>query len=184
MQLVLKYRIRLPRNLLLLLKTFIQTEALGQDPGKRCQHPGSHQTLRQEAPAAQLRGRKLLKNLDRDLRDPGRHLQDHAQDCPRRSCKQTAEGRQRLNLRHSGLESLDSRIEKGVNRLTVGLVISASLVAAALVLNSTQRLADITVNLFGIKTVPLTALFGLTGYGVATILGVWLIINIFRSGRL
>ncbi|MDY0039317.1 MAG: AarF/UbiB family protein, partial [Desulforhabdus sp.] len=30
MQLVLKYQIRLPRNLLLLLKTFIQTEALGK----------------------------------------------------------------------------------------------------------------------------------------------------------
>jgi ubiquinone biosynthesis protein len=98
--------------------------------------------------------------------------------------RQTAEGRQRLALHHSGFDNLDSRIEKGINRLTVGLVISASLVAAALVLNSTQRLADITVNLFGIKTVPLTALFGLTGYGVATILGVWLIVNIFRSGRL
>ncbi len=79
---------------------------------------------------------------------------------------------------------MDSRIEKGVNRLTVGLVISASLVAAALVLNSTQRLADITVNIFGIKTIPLTALFGLTGYAVATFLGLWLIINIFRSGKL
>ena len=98
--------------------------------------------------------------------------------------RQTAEGRQRVTLHHSGLESLDSRLEKGVNRLTVGMVISASLIAAALVLNSSQRLADVAINFFGIKTVPLTALFGLTGYGVATILGVWLIINIFRSGKL
>ena len=30
MQLLVKYRIRLPRNLMLLLKTFIQTEALGK----------------------------------------------------------------------------------------------------------------------------------------------------------
>ena len=30
MQLVLKYRIRMPRNLLLLFKTFIQTEGLGK----------------------------------------------------------------------------------------------------------------------------------------------------------
>jgi ubiquinone biosynthesis protein len=98
--------------------------------------------------------------------------------------RQTAEGRQRLSLHHSGFETLDTRLEKGVNRLTVGMVISASLIAAALVLNSSQRLADIAINFFGIRTIPLTALFGLTGYAIATILGVWLVINILRSGKL
>jgi ubiquinone biosynthesis protein len=183
MQLVLKYRIRLPRNLLLLLKTFIQTEALGKILGSDASllevtKPYAKQLLQQSYEA-----RKLLRNLDRDLRDLG-HTVKTMPKTIQTILRQTAEGRQRLALHHSGFDNLDSRIEKGINRLTVGLVISASLVAAALVLNSTQRVADITVNLFGLKTVPLTALFGLTGYGVATILGVWLIINIFRSGRL
>jgi ubiquinone biosynthesis protein len=183
MQLVLKYRIRLPRNLLLLLKTFIQTEALGKILGSDASllevtKPYAKRLLQQSYEA-----RKLLRNLDRDLRDLGHTVKTMPQSI-QTILRQTAEGRQRLALHHSGFDNLDSRIEKGINRLTVGLVISASLVAAALVLNSTQRLADITVNLFGLKTVPLTALFGLTGYGVATILGVWLIVNIFRSGRL
>ena len=183
MQLVLKYRIRLPRNLLLLLKTFIQTEALGKILGSDASllevtKPYAKRLLQQSYEA-----RKLLRNLDRDLRDLGHTVKTMPKSI-QTILRQTAEGRQRLALHHSGFDNLDSRIEKGINRLTVGLVISASLVAAALVLNSTQRLADITVNLFGIKTVPLTALFGLTGYGVATILGVWLIVNIFRSGRL
>jgi len=183
MQLVLKYRIRLPRNLLLLLKTFIQTEALGKILGSDASllevtKPYAKRLLQQSYEA-----RKLLRNLDRDLRDLGHTVKTMPKSI-QTILRQTAEGRQRLALHHSGFDNLDSRIEKGINRLTVGLVISASLVAAALVLNSAQRLADITVNLFGIKTVPLTALFGLTGYGVATILGVWLIVNIFRSGRL
>ncbi|HBD08870.1 MAG TPA: protein UbiB [Syntrophobacteraceae bacterium] len=183
MQLVLKYRIRLPRNLLLLLKTFIQTEALGKILGSDASllevtKPYAKRLLLQSYEA-----RKILKNLDRELRDLGHTVKTMPKSI-QTILRQTAEGRQRLTLHHSGFESLDTRIEKGINRLTVGLVISASLVAAALVLNSTQRLADITVNLFGVKTIPLTALFGLTGYAVATILGLWLILNIFRSGKL
>jgi ubiquinone biosynthesis protein len=42
----------------------------------------------------------------------------------------------------------------------------------------------VTLNLFGLKAISITALFGLVGYVVATILGLWLIISIFRSGKL
>jgi ubiquinone biosynthesis protein len=183
MQLVLKYRIRLPRNLLLLFKTFIQTEALGKILGSDASLLEVTKPYAKRLLQRSYEARKLLKNFDRDIRDLG-HTVKAMPKYLQTILRQTAEGRQRLAFHHSGFEGLDSRIEKGVNRLTVGLVISASLVAAALVLNSTQRLADITVNLFGIKTIPLTALFGLTGYAVATFLGLWLIINIFRSGKL
>jgi ubiquinone biosynthesis protein len=183
MQLVLKYRIRMPRNLLLLLKTFIQTEALGKILGSDASILEVTKPYARKLLQRSYEARKLLKHLDRDIRDLGHTLKG----MPRHLntiLRQTAEGRQRVSLHHSGFESLDARLEKGVNRLTVGLVISASLIAAALVLNSSQRLADVTINLFGVKTVPLTALFGLSGYVIATILGVWLIVNILRSGKL
>jgi ubiquinone biosynthesis protein len=35
----------------------------------------------------------------------------------------------------------------------------------------------------GSHTVSLTALLGLLGYTIASFLGIWLIISIFRSGR-
>jgi ubiquinone biosynthesis protein len=183
MQLVLKYRIRMPRNLLLLLKTFIQTEALGKILGSDASILEVTKPYAKKLLERSYEARKLLKHLDRDMRDLGHTLKV----MPRHIntiLRQTAEGRQRVSLHHSGFETLDSRLEKGVNRLTVGMVISASLIAAALVLNSSQRLADIAINFFGIKTVPLTALFGLTGYAIATILGMWLVINICRSGKL
>jgi ubiquinone biosynthesis protein len=58
------------------------------------------------------------------------------------------------------------------------------LVAAAMILNSTQPGLEITVNLFGLEKLSLTTLLGLTGYSLATVLGLWLIISILRSGRL
>jgi len=66
----------------------------------------------------------------------------------------------------------------------VGLVISASLIAAAMVLNAPKHIFLFTVNFFGFKGVSLTAFLGLTGYVIATILAVWLIIMILRSRKL
>jgi ubiquinone biosynthesis protein len=40
------------------------------------------------------------------------------------------------------------------------------------------------VNILGLKAVSLTAILGITGYVVTTVLGVWLIIAIYRSGKL
>jgi ubiquinone biosynthesis protein len=68
--------------------------------------------------------------------------------------------------------------------LTVGLVISASLIAGSLVLNSPQKLLEFTVNIFGLGTISVTALLGLLGYSMATVLGFWLVISLFRSGKM
>ena len=71
-----------------------------------------------------------------------------------------------------------------MNRLTVGLVISASLIAGSLVLNSSQKLLEFTFDFYGSHTVSITALLGLLGYSLATVLGFWLIISIFRSRKM
>ena len=59
-----------------------------------------------------------------------------------------------------------------------------TLIAGSLVLNSSQKLLEFTVNFFGQHTVSITALLGLLGYSLATLLGFWLIISIFRSGKM
>jgi len=183
MQLVFKYQIHLPRNLLLLLKTFIQTEALGKILGSDA---SLLETTRPFAKKLLERGydtRKVFQNLGREARA----LSGYMKMLPKfvhDILRQTAGGRQRLELWHGGFQQLDSKFEKGVNRLTVGIIISASTMAAALILNSSQKVIEFDVNLFGLKAVSITALLGLTGYTIATILGVWLIISILRSGRM
>jgi ubiquinone biosynthesis protein len=183
MRLVLKYHIRLPRNLLLLLKTFIQTEALGKILGSDASilevtKPYAKNLLQRGYDA-----RKMFKNVGRDTRVLGgvlKAMPKFAHDILR----QTAAGRQRLEFRHLGFEQFDKQLEKGVNRLTVGMVISASILAAALIMNSSQKVLELSVNFLGLKTISLTALFGMAGYLIATVLGVWLILSIYRSGRL
>jgi ubiquinone biosynthesis protein len=183
MDIVLKYHIRLPRNLLLLLKTFIQTEALGKILGSDASILEVTKPFAKKLLQRGLNTQSILKNLDRESRAMSgyvRNIPKHLNDILR----QTAAGRQQIELRHSGLEEARSQVEKGVNRLTVGIIIAASIVAGAMILNSGQKIMEFTFGFFGLQTVSLTAILGVSGYAVATLLGIWLIASIVRSGRL
>jgi ubiquinone biosynthesis protein len=98
--------------------------------------------------------------------------------------RHTAEGTQRIELRHTGLGKARSQVEKGVNRLTVGIIVAASIIAGAMILNSGQTVLQLPFGFFGLRTISLTAVLGVTGYVVATILGIWLVVTILKSGRL
>ena len=183
MQLVIKYRIRLPRNLLLLLKTFMQSEALGKildSDASILETTRPYATkLLQQGYEAQKLIRSFVKET-RSLSSYMKMLPKYVHDILR----QAAGGKYRVELWHSGFQQIDTKFEKGINRLTVGMVISASLIAASLILNSSQKVMEFTISFFGVHTVSITALLGLSGYSIATFLGFWLIISIFRSGKM
>jgi ubiquinone biosynthesis protein len=183
MQLVFKYRIPLPRNLLLLLKTFIQTEALGKILGSDASilevtRPYAHQLLQRGYEA-----RKVMRNVGREARRMSGYLRGvpkYLHDILRAA----AGGKHRIEIWHGGFQRLDEKIEKGVNRLTIGIIISASVIAGSLIMNSSQKVMEFTVNFFGLHTLSITSLLGIVGYSMATVLGFWLIISIFRSGKM
>ena len=183
MQLVLKYHIKLPRNLLLLFKTFIQTEALGKILQSNASLLEVSRPFAKKFLEKRYDPQNLLSGMAKDIKDMGSHLK-MAPKWLHDILKQTAAGKQRLELHHSGFSSMDTRLEKGINRLTIGIIIAASTIAASLILNSSQKVLEFSFNLIGRQTLTITGILGLTGYTVATILGIWLIYSIFRSGKM
>ncbi len=182
-QLVFKYKVRLPRNLLLLLKTFIQTEALGKILGSDASLLEVAKPYAKKLLQRGYETQKVYKNIRKDVLAMGNHLKTMpklAHDI----LKQTAKGKQRLELQHGGFQEINTQFVKGINRLIIGLIISASLIAGAMVLNAPQKLFVFTVNLFGGQEISITAVLGLTGYVIATVLGLWLIYTISRSRKL
>jgi len=183
MRLLVKYRIRLPRDLMLLMKTFIQTEAMGKILGSdasllEATRPYARKLLQRGYDA-----QKLVHNLGREIRSTHGYLKG----IPRLLndlIKGLATGKRAIEIQHKGFQEIPVRMERGINRLTVGLVISASLIAGSLVLNSSQKLLEFTIDFYGSHNISITALLGLLGYSLATILGFWLIISIFRSGKM
>ena len=90
---------------------------------------------------------------------------------------------QRIELIHRGFHDLDDQIEKAVNRLTVGAIVCASLIGGSIALNSSQKVIGFSLGFLSKEPVSLTALLGVFGYGIATVLGLWLVISILRSKR-
>ena len=183
MQLLLKYHIRLPRDLMLLFKTFIQVEALGKildsDAGLlEVTRPYAKKLLKQGYDT-----QKLVHNIARDFRSTRGYLRVFPK-LFHDIFKGMAAGKHQIEIRHSGFQQTDAKIERGINRLTVSLIISASLIAGSLVLDSSEKVMEFTIDFFGIHTISITALLGLLGYSLATVLGFWLILSIFRSGRM
>jgi ubiquinone biosynthesis protein len=183
MRLVFKYQIRLPRNLLLLFKTFIQTEALGKILGSEASllevtRPYAKQLLQQGYEA-----RKMIKNMGRDMKMFGGYLRQMPH-LAHGLFKRLATDAPRIELAHTGLEETSKKFENGINRLTLGLVVAASLIAASLILNSTRKVLLFEVDFFGQQTLSMTDVLGFTGYIIATLLGLWLVYSIIRSGKL
>lgn len=183
MQLILKYRIRLPRNLLLLLKTFIQTEGLGKILGSDASLLEVTRPYAKKLVQRGYEARKIFNKLGRDTRVFRRYMEQtprYVHDI----LKQASEGRTRVEIRHDGAEGFQLRIDKWINRITVSCVLSASILAGALILNSPEKIMVFTFEFFGLQVVSLTSILGMTGYLIATALGVWLILSILKSGRL
>ena len=182
MHLIYKYRIQLPRNLLL-LKTFIQTEALGKILGSDASllevtRPYARRLIRKGTDA-----QRLLYHMGAGARSVFGDLKRLPRDL-HRILRRTAEGRHRIQLDHAGFEDISVKLEKGLNRFIVGIMIAASTIAGSLVLNAPADIFNVQLSLFGNGSVSLTGALGVTGYSIATVLGVWLIISIFRSGKL
>ncbi|UCG20839.1 MAG: AarF/ABC1/UbiB kinase family protein [Deltaproteobacteria bacterium] len=181
--LALKYHIQLPRNLLLILKTFVQTEALGKILESDASLLEFTKPYAKNLLERGYDAKKIFKNIGRDTRYVGKYakvMPKFVHDI----LKQVAKGKQRVEIWHEGFQQLDIKFEKGLNRLTVGLVISASIIAAAMVLNSAQKVLVFNLEFFGLGAVSLTTILGVVGYVIATVLGVWLIVSIYRSGKL
>jgi len=182
-QLVLKHRITMPRNLLLIFKTFVQNEAIGKKLGStssilQVARPYAEKLLKQS-----LKPDQLFKRFNADARKMAGHLQSMPESISGMLANAAANSLS-MEIRHTTSSKIQQTLEKLINRLIVGIIIAASTIAAALILNSSQKLFDIDFAFAGFPEISLTGLLGVTGYVIATFLGLWLIISILRSGRL
>jgi ubiquinone biosynthesis protein len=80
------------------------------------------------------------------------------------------DGKLRIEFEHLGLEKLTSEIERSSNRLSFSLIVAALVVASSLIL------------VLGGEVLSYRG-FGIAGFAFAAVVGVWLLIDIIRSGR-
>ncbi len=103
---------------------------------------------------------KFLKSFPGQLRDVSRRM---------------ARGKWQVNIRHQNLDFLANEIDRASNRLSFAVITAAIIIGSSWVLGSGGA-----TTFFGIPTWG----FGVIGYLVAGLMGLWLIVAIVRSGKL
>ena len=160
--------IRCPADLMLLIRAIITLEGVGRelDPEfNLAQHlrPFIEAQVQRRYSPEQIAGRvwKDVSKLMQNLHELPVHLN--------RTMKRLAENDLRIQFEHRNLDRLITEVDRSGNRLVIGLVMSALIVSSSLVLRATAETALwITIPTFLLSTM----------------LGIWLIYGIFRSGRL
>ncbi|MDR3626886.1 MAG: hypothetical protein P4L45_08640, partial [Ignavibacteriaceae bacterium] len=79
----------------------------------------------------------------------------------------------KINFQHNGLEEFSREIDRSSNRLSFAIIIAALVIGSSLIIH--------------LRKGPLLwsyPIMGIAGFSFATILGIWLLIGIIRSGKL
>jgi ubiquinone biosynthesis protein len=170
--LFVRHRLRLPPDIFLMVKALTEVEGVGllMDPDfdmtervapfiKRLQmekmHPKRLLGDFIESGGALV---QLLKSIPEDLHD---------------ILTQIKQGKSRIRFEHRGLENFIFEMDRSSNRIAFSLIIASIIIGSSLIITT-----NLGPHLFGFS------MLGLVGYTIAGVLGVWLLISIFRSGKL
>ena len=159
--------IRCPGSLMLLIRALVTLEGIGRslDPGFNL---ASHL---QPFVERLVRARYHPSRLAERMWHESKQMLEFAHDIPRhinRTLRKLSEDDLRIQLEHRNLDHFILELERSSNRLVVGMVVAALIVASALIIAG------------GVSTMWVS----LPIYVLSSLLAIWLIFGIFRSGRL
>jgi ubiquinone biosynthesis protein len=167
-----RHQLRIPQNLYLMDKALLTLEGILKqlDPGfdyMAAARPYVEELVARRRHPAQLL-KKARKNID--------SLADLATGIPRQVrsvVSKVLRGDLGIKLHHEGLSHLIRDLDRASNRLSFSIITGAIVVASSIIIHS-----GMGHKLFGLPV------FGLIGYIIAGLLGVWILIGILRSGQL
>jgi len=172
MGLFARHRLQLPPDIFLVVKALTEVEGVGlmMDPdfdmSKKVEPFIRHLQMERIRPKwlfgelLETSGAfiQLLKSIPEDLHD---------------ILIQIKQGKSRIRFEHRGLENFIFEMDRSSNRIAFSLIIAAIIIGSSLIITT-----NLGPHLFGFS------MLGLVGYTIAGFLGLWLLISIFRSGKL
>lgn len=171
-QMSIRYGLRMPQTLYLVNKTLLTMEGLLRqlDPDFNFVQVATPYVTRL------IRRRKDPRRAFRALRKNVSDLYDLASVAPKQAqslFRKMLRGEVRFRVQHEDLHHLIRDLDRSSNRIAFSLITAAVIVASSIIIHAGAgpRLFDIPV-------------FGLIGYVIAGLFGLWIMIGIFRSGQL
>ena len=166
-----RYRIRMPRDLLLLDKCIFELEGLG-----RLLYPDIDILKEGERFAKELMKREAgLDAVAGEVLETAMGYKELVNTFPgylTQIFKKMVNDRFTIDFMHRGLENFIGEIDRSFNRITSGIIISSLILGSSLVMT-----LGAGPTIFGLP------FFGILGFVLASVLGLWLGIVILKSGK-
>jgi ubiquinone biosynthesis protein len=161
------HRIRCPGSLMLLIRALVTLEGVGRKLDPEFNMAGHLQPFVESLVRDRYHPGRLAERMLRNAQE----LSRIAGEMPRHlatTLKKLSDDDLHIQLQHQNLDHFISEMERASNRLVVGIVVAALIVASALIISR------------GVNIIWITAPI----YVISSLLAIWLIYGIFRSGRL
>lgn len=159
--------LRCPPDIMLLIRMFVTLEGLGRDLDPHFNLAGEIAPFVERLVRERYSPRRVL---DRSLADL-KTLLSAAHDLPIQlgaTLRKLSHDDLKVQFEHRGLDRLITEFDRSSNRIVIGVITAALIVASALIIRPGTTSSWVTV-----------PLFVLSGF-----LGIWLIYGVLRSGRL
>jgi ubiquinone biosynthesis protein len=167
-----RHKLRIPQNLYLMDKALLTLEGILKQLDPEFDYVASAMPYVEELVRRSKNPIRRLRAARKNLAD----IADTAAGLPRQVrsiAGKLLRGDVGVKLRHEGLEHLIRDLDKSSNRLSFSIITAAIIVASSIIIHSGQGKM-----LFGLPV------FGLIGYIIAGLFGIWILIGILRSGQL
>jgi ubiquinone biosynthesis protein len=172
LSIISKHRLLIPADLYLMIKSLTEMEGLGLrlDP--------DFDMVEKATPyIKQIKMQKFSPGrIASEFLDSGSDLVQLARAIPgelRDILLQLKQGRLRIGLEHRGIEEFIEELDRSSNRISFALIISSLIIGSSLIIA-----AGIGPYFLGLP------FLGVLGFSIAGVFGIWLVLAIFRSGKL
>ena len=162
----------LPPDLALMIKAFLTLEGMGRQLDPDFDMAGAARPFLQRVVLQRYSPRTLLKRGRRTALDAMELVGDLPREL-RRLLRTARRGRLHMQVEVTSLKAFGEQVDRAANRLTMGVITAALVVGSSIVMNSAGG---------GVSSRWLLAL-GVLGFVGAGLIGLWILLSIWRSGR-
>lgn len=168
---IYEHKIRMPQDFFLLFRAIAVSEGVGQDLDPNFNVIEVGKNMIDEIFADRLQFEKIFSRIGTEIWKFGRKKYETNQQL-KSVLDKLVKDDFTINFRHTNLENLIARLDIISNRLSMSLIIASLVIGSTLLIQTNME-----PQIFNIS------LFGLIGFSFAGVLGLLLVISIFRSGK-
>lgn len=166
-----EHQLMLPADMALLVKAFISLEGMGRELDPDFDIAGEAMPMLEHSLRARYTPAALLKRGGRAITEALTLIAGLPHDLSQ-LLRAARRGRLEIHIDIANLKHVGNQLDGAANRLAIGIVVAALIVGSSIIMTIPGG-----PSLFGLP------FFGLTGFLVASIGGLWLLLSIWQSNR-